>query len=520
MPQRDDFSEATKRALAARVGNLCSNPNCRALTSGPHEDATKAVDLGVPAHVATTASGGPRYDATLTVEQRAAIENALWLCQNCAKLIDSDPVRFPVELLLKWRAMAEAEARSRMGKTSVQAPMGGSTFIVNIEGSTVGSLAVGDGSTSNGRVDMREVVEQQPAPATTTPDRSAPRQCIRVEFTNFGPDTETAAILAELEVLLSPLAIDVEGVYGVALSAKTPVFATVRFINATAAFLDKTASKASELATLLKVRSERIQRSFENWPGFGFRLDVEGVEHVLYTDLPEKQEHLLMALHRFPAYWTAWGRTIPILVQPGIMHRIYWCYRGGHWLPATGWSRTPHTNEDFREHWSVIDEVVRRVAIEVPPTPAKTATPASVYLSYGDEDVPFAQKLYEALEASGVPVFFRSEHAIPGTKHHRSARRNIREYEHVVLLCSEHSLCASNVLSELDEMLSREFDDGASERIIPILLDDYVREDWAPRHADLKRAVLDRVLLDMKGAEGDRSKFDKAVKRLLRALKG
>jgi hypothetical protein len=119
MSQRDDFSEHVKRALAARVGNLCSNPDCRALTSGPHEDAAKAVNLGVAAHITAAAPSGPRYDASLTPEQRAAIENAIWLCQSCAKLIDSDPVRFPVTLLLDWKSMAEAEARTRLGKAAV-----------------------------------------------------------------------------------------------------------------------------------------------------------------------------------------------------------------------------------------------------------------------------------------------------------------------------------------------------------------------------------------------------------------
>jgi hypothetical protein len=76
------------------------------------------------------------------------------------------------------------------------------------------------------------------------------------------------------------------------------------------------------------------------------------------------------------------------------------------------------------------------------------------------------------------------------------------------------------VMSELDEMLSREFDDGASERIIPVLLDNYASEGWAPRQPDIRRAVLDRVPLDMKGAEGDGAKFERAMKRLLGALKG
>jgi len=136
-----------------------------------------------------------------------------------------------------------------------------------------------------------------------------------------------------------------------------------------------------------------------------------------------------------------------------------------------------------------------------------TTTPAgelaSVYLSYGDADLPFAERLFQALEAAGVSVFFRHEHAVPGAKVHRSARNNIREYDHVILLCSERSLPAASVASELDEMLAREFGEGASERIIPVLLDDFVRDGWTPRQPDIRQTVLDRVPLDMKGTDKD-----------------
>ena len=94
MAQRDEFSEAVKRAVAARVAYVCSNPDCRAPTSGPHEEPTKAVNLGVAAHITAAAPLGPRYVTTLTAEQRSSAENALWLCQNCAKLLDSDVAKF------------------------------------------------------------------------------------------------------------------------------------------------------------------------------------------------------------------------------------------------------------------------------------------------------------------------------------------------------------------------------------------------------------------------------------------
>jgi hypothetical protein len=139
MPQRDDFPEQVKRALSARVGNICSNPHCRALTSGPHEEAAKAVNLGVAAHITAAAPDGPRYDATSAAEERASPENAIWLCHNCAKLIDNDPGRFTVELLRRWRTEAEEHARSRVGKTASPAPTG-PIHNITIDRSIVGGL--------------------------------------------------------------------------------------------------------------------------------------------------------------------------------------------------------------------------------------------------------------------------------------------------------------------------------------------------------------------------------------------
>ncbi len=114
----DDFSDTVKKALAARVGHLCSNPECRALTSGPQDDPAKAVNIGVAAHITAASPGGPRYDPDLLAEERSAPSNGIWLCQNCAKLIDNDPTRFTVEVLKKWKTDAEEEAKTRVGKTA------------------------------------------------------------------------------------------------------------------------------------------------------------------------------------------------------------------------------------------------------------------------------------------------------------------------------------------------------------------------------------------------------------------
>jgi hypothetical protein len=107
---RDDFSSGVKDTLAKRVGYRCSNPKCRALTSGPQKNPEKAINVGVASHITAASAGGPRYNNTLTPEQRESSENGIWLCQKCGKLIDNDVTRYTVEILGEWKKQAEQNA--------------------------------------------------------------------------------------------------------------------------------------------------------------------------------------------------------------------------------------------------------------------------------------------------------------------------------------------------------------------------------------------------------------------------
>ena len=115
MALRDNFSAKVKRTLALRVNSVCSKPDCRAPTSGPEVGEQGAINLGVAAHITAAAKGGERYDSDLTVAERSAISNGIWLCQNCAKLVDSDVLRFPPQLLRKWKADTELLAYEQLG---------------------------------------------------------------------------------------------------------------------------------------------------------------------------------------------------------------------------------------------------------------------------------------------------------------------------------------------------------------------------------------------------------------------
>jgi hypothetical protein len=97
---RDDFPEKIKVIIAKRVNYLCSNPNCRNLTTGPSSDSDKAISIGVAAHISAASPGGLRYDPMITTEERTSANNGIWLCQSCSKLIDSDKGRYT-----SWRVV-------------------------------------------------------------------------------------------------------------------------------------------------------------------------------------------------------------------------------------------------------------------------------------------------------------------------------------------------------------------------------------------------------------------------------
>ncbi len=108
--KRDDFTQRTKDTLAKRVGFLCSNPNCRNSTVGSNEIGAKSTMVGEAAHITAATKGGPRFDESMSREERKNIENGIWLCGKCATLIDKDPKKFSIDVLREWKTDAEIES--------------------------------------------------------------------------------------------------------------------------------------------------------------------------------------------------------------------------------------------------------------------------------------------------------------------------------------------------------------------------------------------------------------------------
>lgn len=118
MVRKGDFSESVKSTLAKRVAHICSNPDCNASTIGPNDDVNKATSNGDAAHIKGALPGSARYDQNQSDEERKNIENGIWLCAGCHRIVDADESHYTVEQLKEWKIQAENNARRKQGKTN------------------------------------------------------------------------------------------------------------------------------------------------------------------------------------------------------------------------------------------------------------------------------------------------------------------------------------------------------------------------------------------------------------------
>ena len=91
-------------------------------------DPTKTLNVGVAAHISAASEGGPRYNGALKSDERTHPNNAIWLCQNCAKIVDNDVAKYPATVLNRWKRAAETMALLRIGKSVNTATPGGRDF--------------------------------------------------------------------------------------------------------------------------------------------------------------------------------------------------------------------------------------------------------------------------------------------------------------------------------------------------------------------------------------------------------
>lgn len=121
MADENRFKQPVIALLAKRAGYQCSNPACNALTSGPSEEPSGSVNVGMAAHIYGANPGSARYDESMSSVDRSAVANGIWLCANCHKLVDDDPEKYPSALLFEWEIDHRRLIGERVGKTAAAA---------------------------------------------------------------------------------------------------------------------------------------------------------------------------------------------------------------------------------------------------------------------------------------------------------------------------------------------------------------------------------------------------------------
>ncbi|MCT4117750.1 hypothetical protein HZP48_00625 [Elizabethkingia anophelis] len=111
MTKLGEFSVEIIKTLAKRAGERCSI--CNKITSKPHESkAEKFINLGEAAHIkGNKKTPNNRHDGNMLPIEKSNINNAIWLCRSCHKIIDSDSLKYSVEYLTSLKANHENKVK-------------------------------------------------------------------------------------------------------------------------------------------------------------------------------------------------------------------------------------------------------------------------------------------------------------------------------------------------------------------------------------------------------------------------
>ncbi len=106
-----DFTQKTIGTLRKRAGEMCTI--CKRLTSIPHTDPEKSINLGEAAHIIGKINiPNKRFNQKLTDNEISNISNSIWLCRECHKKIDTDELYFTVQYLKDIKKQHETDLTS------------------------------------------------------------------------------------------------------------------------------------------------------------------------------------------------------------------------------------------------------------------------------------------------------------------------------------------------------------------------------------------------------------------------
>lgn len=111
---RDEFSKPIKSLVGERASFHCSRCKLSTLSAALNNE-NKASKIGIVAHITAASELGPRFDEAISTDERISASNAIYLCENCASLIDkNDGVDFTVSEIKAWKEEHEEWTRTKL----------------------------------------------------------------------------------------------------------------------------------------------------------------------------------------------------------------------------------------------------------------------------------------------------------------------------------------------------------------------------------------------------------------------
>lgn len=122
---RDRVPPAQEKVVIARSGNKCAYPGCGLdLTIDPKADGDRPKATGKVAHIAAASPGGPRFDASMTPEERGSAQNLIYLCGPHHDAVDTQLGYHTREFLLEAKraheVAVERAVRNALGEVTYE----------------------------------------------------------------------------------------------------------------------------------------------------------------------------------------------------------------------------------------------------------------------------------------------------------------------------------------------------------------------------------------------------------------
>src|ERR1700722_3057916 len=142
----------------------------------------------------------------------------------------------------------------------------------------------------------------------------------------------------------------------------------------------------------------------------------------------------------------------------------------------------------------------------------------SCFISYSVVDKPFALRLHDALQRSGIRCWLDEHQMLAGDQTHRTVDEGIRLWDKVLLCCTKDSLTSWWVDKEVEKALLKEekLSKGRGKEvlaIIPLNLDGHMYwpgwQGWNQQHLTARKAP------DFTGWEKDDAKFDEQLEAVI-----